>query len=123
MPGRDSRVGLSSRESISCRMSVGTTATCVVASARATRATAAESSPAHPFSSSVHPDKNRSCAAKYGAGFDAAACTTPAMCSSDLTPTRAAVIASVFPRCAAIGSRSVAASSAIAARSCGVIFV
>src|SRR5207237_6519440 len=44
MPGRDSSVGLSSRESISWSTSVGTRATCVAASPRATRSSAAESS-------------------------------------------------------------------------------
>src|SRR5439155_1728516 len=65
IPGRSSSVGLSSRASISCSTSVGTTATCVATSARATRATAVESSDAHPLSSSVHPARKRSCALKY----------------------------------------------------------
>src|SRR6266567_1618868 len=62
MPGRDSSVGLSRRESISCSTSVGTIPTWVAASPRATPSSAAESSSAHPSSSSVQPRRNSSCA-------------------------------------------------------------
>src|SRR6266545_988879 len=123
IPGRVSRTGLSSRESMSCRMSVGTIATRVWASARAVRATVAESSRAQPCSSVVQPARNRSWARKYAPGLRAAACTTPAMCSSDATPARAAVSASVLPRWAATGRRRFLASSSSGRSRTGVIFV
>src|SRR6266496_3842039 len=59
----------------------------------------------------VEPRENWSCALKKGAGSRLAAATTPAMCSSDATPALAAVRASILPRCAATGRRSVVASS------------
>jgi len=86
-------------------------ATRVAASARAVRAIDPESSRAHPISSVVQPRRNWSCALKYGVGSRLAAATTPAMCSSDATPALAAVRASILPRCAATGRRSVVASS------------
>jgi len=52
-----------------------------------------------------------------------AACTTPDMCSSETTPARAAVSASILPRCAATGSCSERASSMSGFNKVGVILV
>src|SRR5437899_5896907 len=119
--GRVSRMGLSRRASMSCTTSVATIVTLVYAKARAVRATAAESSPAQPFSSAVHPARKLSCALAYF-GSPVAACTTPDICSIEPTPSSAAVSASVFPRCAATGSRSLSASSSRGRSSAGVTF-